>query len=77
MHLPDCDGLDADGKRLPVARALAETGARRIVYVACDPVAMARDLAALHGEYEIASFAAFDLFEHTHHVECVAVLARR
>ncbi len=66
-----------EGAGLPVARALAATGARRIVYVACDPVAMARDLSALVDTYAIAGFAAFDLFEHTHHVECVAVLARR
>ncbi len=66
-----------EGAGLTVTRALAGSGARRIVYVACDPVAMARDLAALIGDYAVESFAALDLFEHTHHVECVAVLARR
>ncbi|SNU00814.1 tRNA/tmRNA/rRNA uracil-C5-methylase, TrmA/RlmC/RlmD family [Ruaniaceae bacterium KH17] len=66
-----------DGAGLPVARALAASGARRIVYVACDPAAMARDLAELSPAYEIADFQALDLFEHTHHVECVATLTRR
>lgn len=66
-----------DGAGLPVARAMAESGARRIVYVACDPAAMARDLAALSPAYRIVDFRAFDLFEHTHHVECVVVLSRR
>jgi tRNA/tmRNA/rRNA uracil-C5-methylase (TrmA/RlmC/RlmD family) len=46
-------------------------------YVACDPAALARDVAffAEHG-YRLESLRAFDLFPMTHHVECVAVLAR-
>ena len=45
----------------------------QIVYVACDPVALARDAARLAGRgYELAHLEAFDLFPHTHHVECVA-----
>ncbi len=48
---------------------------RRIVYVACDPAALARDLGyARAGGYEVTSLTGFDLFCHTHHVECVAVL---
>jgi tRNA/tmRNA/rRNA uracil-C5-methylase (TrmA/RlmC/RlmD family) len=49
--------------------------ARRIVYVACDPAALARDLAyaAEHG-YRMSALRAFDLFPMTHHVECVATL---
>jgi tRNA/tmRNA/rRNA uracil-C5-methylase (TrmA/RlmC/RlmD family) len=47
------------------------------VYVACDPAALARDLrvAREHG-YELTELHGFDLFPHTHHVECLAVLAR-
>jgi len=55
---------------------IAALGARTIVYVACDPAALARDLAtfAEHG-YAMQSLRAFALFPMTHHVECVAVLA--
>ncbi|MFC6341208.1 class I SAM-dependent RNA methyltransferase, partial [Nocardioides hankookensis] len=44
-------------------------------YVACDPAALARDLAtfAEHG-YGLRELRAFDLFPMTHHVECVALL---
>lgn len=44
-----------------------------IVYVACDPAALARDTAILaeHG-YRLDSLRAFDCFPQTHHVECVA-----
>ena len=49
----------------------------RIVYVACDPAALARDIAYLAKDgYELESVRAFDLFPMTHHVECVAVLTR-
>ncbi|HEX3787953.1 MAG TPA: class I SAM-dependent RNA methyltransferase [Pseudonocardiaceae bacterium] len=49
----------------------------RVVYVACDPAALARDVAgfAEHG-YRLAQLRAFDTFPNTHHVECVALLAR-
>jgi tRNA/tmRNA/rRNA uracil-C5-methylase (TrmA/RlmC/RlmD family) len=48
---------------------------RRIVYVACDPAAMARDLGWIASlGYVLVKLRAFDLFPHTHHVECVAVL---
>lgn len=49
----------------------------RIVYVACDPAALARDIAYLAKDgYTLESLRAFDLFPMTHHVECVAVLTR-
>ncbi|GAA0370719.1 class I SAM-dependent RNA methyltransferase [Streptomyces blastmyceticus] len=54
---------------------LASLGARRIAYVACDPAALARDLAYFAEEgYKPVTLRAFDLFPMTHHVECVAIL---
>ncbi|MFI1397119.1 class I SAM-dependent RNA methyltransferase [Streptomyces sp. NPDC020681] len=54
---------------------LSGLGARRIAYVACDPAALARDI-AYFGEngYRVRTLRAFDLFPMTHHVECVAIL---
>jgi tRNA/tmRNA/rRNA uracil-C5-methylase (TrmA/RlmC/RlmD family) len=50
---------------------------RRIVYVACDPAALARDLASFAARgYVLEGLRAFALFPMTHHVECVAVLER-
>jgi tRNA/tmRNA/rRNA uracil-C5-methylase (TrmA/RlmC/RlmD family) len=48
---------------------------RAIVYVACDPAALARDVSYLreHG-YTLQQLRAFDLFPMTHHIECVALL---
>ncbi len=46
---------------------------RTIVYVACDPAALARDTAYLSERgYELISLRAFDLFPMTHHIESVA-----
>ncbi|MEV4680438.1 class I SAM-dependent RNA methyltransferase [Streptomyces kurssanovii] len=56
-------------------RHLAGLGARRIAYVACDPAALARDLAYFaEAGYKPRTLRAFDLFPMTHHVECVAIL---
>jgi tRNA/tmRNA/rRNA uracil-C5-methylase (TrmA/RlmC/RlmD family) len=58
-----------------VVERIAVAKPRAIAYVACDPAALARDLAyfAEHG-YELAELRAFDLFPMTHHVECVATI---
>lgn len=48
---------------------------RAVAYVACDPAALARDLAtAATFGYAPVSIRSFDLFPMTHHVECVAIL---
>ncbi|UMG92181.1 class I SAM-dependent RNA methyltransferase [Nocardioides sp. TF02-7] len=65
------------GARRPVVEQVVARGPRAVAYVACDPAALARDLAvfAEHG-YRLASLRAFDLFPMTHHVECVALLEK-
>ncbi|HET6394354.1 MAG TPA: TRAM domain-containing protein [Blastococcus sp.] len=75
---PDVVVLDPPraGAGPAISRLLAATGARAIVYVACDPAALARDVAAF-GEsgYRLAGLRGFDAFPMTAHVECVALLA--
>lgn len=60
-----------------VVAALAELEPAQIVYVACDPVAFARDV-ALFAErgYRLGALRAFDLFPNTHHLEAVGTLVR-
>lgn len=61
-----------------VCAAIAERGPRSVAYVACDPAALARDVATFDAlGYELASLRAFDAFPMTHHVECVATLRPR
>jgi tRNA/tmRNA/rRNA uracil-C5-methylase (TrmA/RlmC/RlmD family) len=60
-----------------VVAAIAELRPERVVYVACDPAALARDVSYLaEAGYGLTGLRAFDLFPMTHHVECVAVLQR-
>lgn len=60
-----------------MARRLVDMRPNRIVYVACDPAALARDLKVLAESYAISDVAGYDLFPCTHHVELVATLDRR
>ena len=60
-----------------VPARIAELAPARVVYVSCNPGALARDLAA----FEALGWGAqrvrpVDLFPHTPHVECVAALER-
>jgi 23S rRNA (uracil1939-C5)-methyltransferase len=57
-------------------RRLAELQAPRIVYVSCNPTTLAGDLKVLCGEagYELKRVRPVDMFPHTPHVECVALL---
>ena len=58
-----------------VIKDVAALGPRLIAYVACDPAALARDVAyARAAGYGIRSLRAFDAFPMTHHVECIAIL---
>jgi tRNA/tmRNA/rRNA uracil-C5-methylase (TrmA/RlmC/RlmD family) len=60
-----------------VVAALATLRPEQVVYVACDPVALARDVGLFRERgYELAGLRAFDLFPNTHHVEAVARLMR-
>ena len=77
--ITEVDIVVLDPPRAGAGRAtvahLASLAARRIAYVACDPAALARDLAYFReGGYRVRSLRAFDLFPMTSHVECVAIL---
>jgi tRNA/tmRNA/rRNA uracil-C5-methylase (TrmA/RlmC/RlmD family) len=60
-----------------VLDALAAVGPAQLVYVACDPIAFARDAGTLAGlGYRLDGLRALDLFPHTHHVEAVGTFIR-
>jgi tRNA/tmRNA/rRNA uracil-C5-methylase (TrmA/RlmC/RlmD family) len=66
------------GAKRRVVGSIAALEPRSVAYVACDPAALARDVAyfAEHG-YALTSLRAFDMFPMTHHVECVALLTHQ
>lgn len=60
-----------------VTAQLIELSPANIIYVACDPVALARDTKTLRDAgYTLTGLRAFDIFPHTHHFETVAVFER-
>jgi tRNA/tmRNA/rRNA uracil-C5-methylase (TrmA/RlmC/RlmD family) len=63
------------GARRRVVERVVALAPRAVCYVACDPAALARDVAyfAERG-YVLRRLEAFDIFPMTHHVECVALL---
>jgi 23S rRNA (uracil1939-C5)-methyltransferase len=78
----DWDAVVMDPPREGCQRAVLEgvfRGIRpaRVVYVSCNPVALARDVArAVSAGYRIKSAQPIDMFPHTAHVETVVVLDR-
>ena len=63
-----------EGAGKEVISELARIAPRAIVYVACDPAALARDTTYLHEVgYSLKKMRAFDLFPMTHHIETVAL----
>lgn len=80
-HLPRIASADVvvldpprDGAGKVVVHEIARMSPRTVVYVACDPAALARDTGYfLNNGYSLVKLRAFDLFPMTHHIECVAL----
>jgi tRNA/tmRNA/rRNA uracil-C5-methylase (TrmA/RlmC/RlmD family) len=68
---PPRGGLSPDARKL-LAQARPFLG---ILYLSCDPPALARDVAALGGFWKPEWFQPIDLFPRTAHVECLAWLS--
>lgn len=65
------------GMSAAVLATVADCAPRRILYVSCDPVTLARDLALLAKRgYRTTRVRGFDMMPQTPHVEAVALLVR-
>ena len=56
---------------------LLDAKPQRIIYLSCNPVTQARDLAALQSHYQLKSLTGFDFYPGALHVESLAVLQRQ
>ena len=57
--------------------SVARMAPKRVVYVSCNPVTLARDLATLTKlGYKAEGFTPVDMFPHTEHIETVCVLSK-
>ena len=60
-----------------VVRRILEAGARRIVYVSCNPTTLAPNARQLaDAGYRLSAVRPVDMFPQTPHIECVALLER-
>lgn len=50
---------------------------KKIIYVSCDPVTLARDLNILDERYELCEVTPVDMFPNTYHVECLVLMSRK
>jgi 23S rRNA (uracil1939-C5)-methyltransferase len=62
------------GLGTPMIATLNSSNLRRIIYVSCNPESLARDVRALAPAWSLVSLQGVDMFPHTPHIECVAVL---
>ncbi len=57
--------------------ALIDIKPRKIVYISCNPVTLARDLKFLLNDYNVIKVVPVDMFPHTSHVETIVLLQRK
>ncbi|MGD1819911.1 MAG: class I SAM-dependent RNA methyltransferase [Pleomorphochaeta sp.] len=58
-----------------VPKLIKKFGTKKIIYVSCNPVTLARDIKEfVKLGYEVKEVKVFDFYPHTHHVESVVIL---
>jgi len=65
------------GMHPDVIKHLLAAAPEKIVYVSSNPATQARDLKMLSEAYTVVTAVPVDMFPHTHHIECVALLERK
>ena len=76
---PDLIVLDPprDGVHPKALEKIIDFGVDKMVYIACKPTSLVRDLEMLQGRgYQVEKGACVDLFPGTYHVECVVLMSR-
>ncbi len=62
------------GLHAKLVNKLIEIAPEKIVYVSCNVATQARDLQLLSEKFSVELLQPVDMFPHTHHIECVALL---
>ena len=79
-EVPDLIVLDPprDGVHPKALEKIIDFGVERMVYIACKPTSLARDLELLQGRgYQVERIGCVDLFPSTVHVETVCLLSNK
>ena len=71
--------MDAAGGSTPqFIESVARMAPKRVVYVSCNPVTLARDLELLTRKgYKVESSTPVDMFPHSEHIETVVLLSHK
>ena len=78
-EVPDLIVLDPprDGVHPKALEKIIDFGVERMVYIACKPTSLARDLELLQGRgYQVERIGCVDLFPGTYHIETVVLLSK-
>src|SRR5699024_324564 len=78
-EVPDLIVLDPprDGVNPKALEKIIRFGVEKMVYIACKPTSLARDLKMLQGRgYQVERMGCVDLFPGTYHVETVVLLSK-
>ena len=79
-EMPDLIVLDPprDGVHPKALQKITDFGVERIVYIACKPTSLVRDLEMLQGRgYRVEKVGGIDMFPGTYHTECVVLIQRK
>ena len=79
-EVPDLIMLDPprDGVNPKALMKILNFGVDRLVYIACKPTSLARDLEMIQGRgYKVEKISCVDLFPNTYHVETVVLLSHK
>lgn len=77
---PDCTVIldpPRAGCKASLIHAINEVLPEKLIYLSCNPVTQARDLAMLAKTYQIAPLQPFNFFPRTPHIENLAILTRK
>ncbi len=75
---PDLIVLDPprSGTLIEIKKTINGSGAKKVLYLSCNPVSLAFDLKQLCEVYRISRIQPFDMLPHTHHLETLVLLER-
>ncbi len=68
---PPRNGLDKKTKN-----KLLEIKSKKIIYISCNPITLARDISDLKKEYNLSKITLVDMFPNTYHVESICLLSK-
>jgi 23S rRNA (uracil1939-C5)-methyltransferase len=64
------------GTLIEIKKTINISGAKKVLYLSCNPVSLAFDLKQLTEVYRVTRIQPFDMLPHTQHLETMVLLER-